>query len=137
MEVEVFLYVDQRDVVLSEELTNASSISGLITGDLVAIEDRWKSSNIVCQGVELSCILTKYRKNKWEQRQENVVRKHLVRDCYEVGCTMASLAKSHLLSCSRLFIHLSAEHEHTPYSGTSTTTTTSPPSSSMLQGTEE
>lgn len=46
MVVEILLDMDQRDVILGEELSNTSSVSRLVTGDIIAIEGGWETSNV-------------------------------------------------------------------------------------------
>lgn len=69
MEVEVLLNMDEGDVVLCEELSNASSVVSLITRNVVSVQDWGESSDVVGQSVELSCILGENGENKWEQRE--------------------------------------------------------------------
>lgn len=51
---EVLLYVDERDVVLSEELSNASSVGGLVTRDVVSVENGRETGNVEGCGGEFA-----------------------------------------------------------------------------------
>jgi hypothetical protein len=43
--------VNERDVVLSEKLSNASSVGSLVTRNLVSVKDRRKTGNVEgCSG---------------------------------------------------------------------------------------
>jgi hypothetical protein len=67
---EIFLHVNKRDVVVREELSNASSVGVLVTRNLVAIENRRKTSDVESDGVELARGLGKHRAQERKLEQD-------------------------------------------------------------------
>ena len=52
MVVEVLLNVDDGDVVLSEQLSNASSVCLLVARNIIAVQESGKTGDIESEGVE-------------------------------------------------------------------------------------
>jgi hypothetical protein len=73
MEVEVFLHVDDGEVVLREQLPNARCVCGLVAGDLVAVENWGKTRYIEGRDIERACCLCDGRRNG-RQNGEEVLR---------------------------------------------------------------
>jgi hypothetical protein len=68
---EVLLHMDERNVILSKELSNACGVGSLVTWNLVSVEDRRKASNIEsCRG-ELARGLSK-RRTQERKREEGM-----------------------------------------------------------------
>jgi hypothetical protein len=66
----VLLHVDEGDVVLREELSEKGSVGVLVSRDIVSIENRRKTSDVACHGVELARRLGKHPTQKGELNQE-------------------------------------------------------------------
>lgn len=58
MVVEVLLDVDERDVVLGEQLSNASSVFRLVAGHVVPVENLRESGDVERQDIECSRVLS-------------------------------------------------------------------------------
>jgi hypothetical protein len=61
MVVEVLLNVDERKIVLCEELSNARSVCGLVSGHFVGVENWWQTSDIEGQDIKGTGGLSKDR----------------------------------------------------------------------------
>lgn len=77
MTYEVFLYVDKRDVVLREKLSNACSVCVLVAGYFIAVENRRQACDIESNGVELARRLSKRRAQERQLEQKRTT--HLVK----------------------------------------------------------
>jgi hypothetical protein len=58
VKVEVFLNMDEVNIVLREQLTNACSVCSLVSRDLVAVQEVWQASDIESDCVECPCRLS-------------------------------------------------------------------------------
>jgi hypothetical protein len=58
VKVEVFLNMDEVDIVLREQLTNACGVGRFVPGNFIAVQDVWQASNIEGDCVECSCRLS-------------------------------------------------------------------------------
>lgn len=68
--VEVLLHMNKVDVVLSQQLANACSVVGLVSRNVVSVDDLRQSSNIERDGVERSCALSANKVQEWKQRND-------------------------------------------------------------------
>lgn len=76
--VEVLLHMNEVDVVLGQQLTNACSVVGLVSRNVIPVDDLWQSGNIERDGVERSCVLGTCKVQKRKQRNDVVERgRHL------------------------------------------------------------
>lgn len=58
VEVEVLLNMDEVDIVLREQLTDACGVCSLVSGNFVAIQEVWQASNIESDCVKCPCRLS-------------------------------------------------------------------------------
>lgn len=70
VKVEVFLNMDEVDIVLREQLTDACGVRSLVSRNFIAIQNVWQASNIESDCIKGSCRLSVGELENREQRDK-------------------------------------------------------------------